>query len=199
MKINFAPTFEDSLDKLIMQQSWWYKTYEFFRYDIPRFIKNVWRFRKALSRHRWYDHHGSLMFLEIGLTHMSDNIEKHGLEVDESRLKKVTAMRRTIELIKNYNESNYIDIAEKELGELFLFDWEFEPVPDKPGYHRLIDDVTSEEKEHNNKVFARAREIEKEQWDELFVLLKGQDYSKFDDNIDWEKQFDGSGIRGWWD
>jgi hypothetical protein len=46
---------------------------------------------------------------------MSDNIEKHGNEVDESRLKKVAAMRRVVELIKNYNEDNYIDMAEKEL------------------------------------------------------------------------------------
>ena len=37
------------------------------------------------------------------------------------------------------------------------------------------------------------------QLDELFVILKGQDYTKFDKDIDWYEQFDGSGIKGWWD
>jgi hypothetical protein len=49
---------------------------------------------------------------------MSDNVEKRGNEVDEPRLKKVAAMRRAIELIQNYNEDIYIDMAEKELGKL---------------------------------------------------------------------------------
>jgi hypothetical protein len=39
--------------------------------------------------------------MEIGLTHMANNLEKHGLEVDGPRLKKVAKMRRAVELIKN--------------------------------------------------------------------------------------------------
>jgi hypothetical protein len=199
MEIKFADSFGDSIKRLIRHNTWWYKTYELFRYDLPRFFKNVWTFRKALWNHYWFDHHGTLMFLETGLTHISDTVEKYGNEIDESRLKKVDAMRRAIELIKNYNEDNYIDMAEKELGELVLHDWEFEPVPDKPGYSQLVDNDTDEERVHNRKVFDRAREIEKQEWDELFVILKGQDYTKFDKDIDWNKQFDGSGIKGWWD
>ena len=199
MDLKFADSFGDSIKRLIRHNTWWYKTYELFRYDLPRFFKNVWTFRKALWNHYWFDHHGTLMFLETGLTHISDTVEKFGNEVDESRLKKVEAMRRAIKLIKNYNEDNYIDMAEKELGELVLHDWEFEEVPDNPGYSQLIDNDTPEEKEHNKKVFDRAREIEEQEWDELFVILKGQDYTKFDKDIDWDKQFDGSGLRGWWD
>jgi len=199
MEIKFADSFGDSIKRLIRHNTWWYKTYELFRYDLPRFFKNVWTFRKALWNHYWFDHHGTLKFLEVGLTNISDTVEKYGHEVDESRLKKVAAMRRAIELIKNYNEDNYIDMAEKELGELMIHDWEFEPVPDKPGYSQLVDNDTDEEKKHNKKVFNRAREIEKQEWDELFVILKGQDYTKFDKDIDWDKQFDGSGIKGWWD
>jgi hypothetical protein len=90
-------------------------------------------------------------------------------------------------------------MAEKELGELMIHDWEFEPVPDKPGYSQLVDNDTDEEKEHNKKVFNRAREIGEQEWNELFEILKGQDTSKFDKDIDWYKQFDGSGLRGWWD
>jgi hypothetical protein len=90
-------------------------------------------------------------------------------------------------------------MAEKELGDLIFNDWEFEDVPDKPGFSQLVDNDTDEERVHNRKVFDRAREIEKQEWDELFVILKGQDYTKFDEKIDWDKQFDGSGIKGWWD
>ena len=199
MEIKFADTFGDSIKTLIRHNTWWYKTYELFRYDLPRFFKNVWMFRKALWSHYWFDHHGTLMFLETGLTHISNTVEKYGNEVDESRLKKVDAMRRVIQLIQNYNNDSYIDMAEKELGNLVLHDWEFEPVPDNPEYSQMVDKDTPEEKEHNSKVFARAREIQEKEWDELFLILKGQDYTKFDEDIDWDKQFDGSGLRGWWD
>jgi hypothetical protein len=211
MKVKFADSFGDSLKRMVRHQTWWYKTYELFRYDLPRFFKNVWTFRKALWDHYWFDHHGTLKFVEIGLTNISDTVEKYGNEVDGPRLKKVAAMRRAIELIKNYNEDNYIEMAEKELGELKLHDWEFEPVEGKPGFSRLVDKDTEEEKIHNRKIFNRAREIEEQEWDELFKILKGQDYKEYRELYDaqtekekkerelWNEWFDGSGIKGWWD
>ena len=164
MKVQFADTFTDSLRTLIRHQTWWYKTYSLFRHDLPRFFKNVWTFRKALWSHYWFDHHGTLMFLETGLTNIADTVEKYGNEVDGPRLKKVAKMRRAIELIKNYNEDKYIEMAESELGPLAIYEWEFEPVPDKPEYSRIIDRDTEEEKIHNRKVFNRAREIEEKEW-----------------------------------
>jgi hypothetical protein len=211
MTIGFADTFTKSLKKMIRQQTWWYKTYEFFRYDISRFIGNVWRFRKGLSRHYWWDHHGMLMFMEAALTDMSDRLEKDGSEIDSPRLKKVEKMRRTIQLIKNYNQDLYIEMAEKELGKLNLYDWEFETVPDSPDLKRLVDKDTEEEKEHNRKVFNRAREIGESEWNELWQIFKGQDnkeYQKLKETLTEEqkrkedqyyKWFDGSDLRGWWD
>lgn len=207
MKIQFANSFSKSIKRLIRHQTWWYKTYSLFRHDLPRFFKNVWTFRKALWSHYWFDHHGTLKFLEIGLTNISDTVEKHGIEVDGPRLKKVAKMRRAIELIKNYNESNYIEMAESELGQLVLHDWEFEPVPDKPEYSRIIDRDTEEEKIHNRKVFERAHEIEEKEWKELFEILKGQRHTEYQMFLDesedksnaWDNWFDGSGIKGWWD
>ena len=207
MKIQFADTFTDSLRTLIRHQTWWYKTYSLFRHDLPRFFKNIWKFRKGLWNHYWFDHHGTLKFLEIGLTDMADRIEKDGMEVDSSRLKKVTKMRRAVELIKNYNESNYIDMAEKELGNLISRDWEFEDIEDKPGFSRLLDNDTEEEKVHNRKVFNRATEIEEKEWKELFEILKGQSHSEYlmfldkseDKKSAWDIWFDGSDLRGWWD
>ena len=201
MEVNFADSFEDSLKKMISHNTWWYKTYNLFRRGIPNFVKNVWRFRKPLWNHNWWDNHASLEFLQVSLTHMADNIEKYGIEIDGPRLKKVEKMRRASQLIQNYINDLYSEMAESELGELILHDWEFEDVPDKPGFSRLVDKETPEEKEHNTKVFKRAHEIESQEWNELFEILKGQDVNKFDKDYDydWEKQFDGSGLKYWWD
>jgi hypothetical protein len=199
MEVNFADSFEDSLKTMISHNTWWYKTYNLFRRGIPNFVKNVWRFRKPLWNHNWWDNHASLEFLQVSLTHMADNIEKYGNEIDGPRLKKVEKMRRASQLIQNYINDLYSEMAESELGELIRHDWEFEDVPDKPGFSRLVDKETPEEKEHNTKVFKRAYEIESQEWNELFEILKGQDVNKFDKDYDWEKQFDGSGLKYWWD
>jgi hypothetical protein len=211
MEVKFADSFADSLKTLIRHQTWWYKTYSFFRYDTPRFLKNVWRFRKPLWGHYWWDHHALLEFMEIGLSEMSDKIEKYGNEVDESRLKKVKAMKRAAELIHNYNKDLYIDMAEKELGEIIHHPWEFEDVPDQPGYSQLKDLVTPEEKDHNRKVFARAREIEEAEWKELWQIIKGQNYEEFKkleesltedqkkEKDHYNEWFDGSNLKTWWD
>lgn len=211
MKVEFADTFGDSIKRLIRHNRWWYKTYSLFRYDIPRFLKNVWKFRKPLANHYWWDHHALLQFMEIGLSDMGDKMEKHGLEVGPSRLKKVKAIKRAAELIKNYNEDLYLEMAEAELGEIINHDWEFEAVEDKPGYSKLIDKETEEEKEHNRKVFERTREIGEQEWKELCGILQGQDhreYQKISESLTVEerkeedyyyKWFDGTGLRGWWD
>lgn len=211
MEVKFADTFAESIERLIRSERWYNKLWQWIRRDVPHFWKNVWRFRKALSKHYWWDHHGSLEFMRIAFEDMAKNIEERGLEIDISRLKKVDMMRRAVELIKNYNEDNYIAMAEAELGELILHDWEFEEVPDKPGFSRLVDKDTPEEKEHNDKVYNRAREIEEQEWNELWTILKGQDheeYKEFEKTLTEEekketdqyyKWFDGSGLKGWWD
>ena len=206
-----ADSFFKSLKRMLNRERWYWKVHDFLKYDILRFLKNVWRFRRALFNHYWWDHHGTLMFMEIGLTHMADRIEKDGMEVDESRLKKVAAMRRAVELIKNYNEDLYIDMAEAELGKLVLHDWNFVPVEGKEDLFELEDKDTAEEKAHNRKVFDRAREIGEQEWTELWQILKGQDYREYDAfyqaKSDEEKKredhydnwFNGTGMRGWWD
>jgi hypothetical protein len=149
--------------------------------------------------------------MEIGLSDMGDKLEKYGMEVDISRLKKVKAIKRAAELIRNYNEDLYIEMAEAELGEVIHHEWEFEEVEDKPGYSRLVDNETEEEKAHNRKVFERAREIGEQEWKELWRIMQGQEneiYQKmFQSLTDEEKKekdhyyewFDGTDLRGWWD
>jgi hypothetical protein len=210
MKIGFADSFFDSLERLNTHQTWWYKTYESIRYGIPRFFKNVWRFKSELYDFYPWDYSYNLSIFRRSLEITADDLEKNGMEVSESRLKKVEKIRRAIELLNNVRGNSHIEAAEKELGNLFLSDWNFEEVPDSEGSFRLIDSETPEQKEHNSKVFARSNEIEEEEWNELFEILKGQDhedYKKFADKANlsgdghdtWSEWFDGSGIRNWWD
>ena len=215
MEIKFANTFEKSLKKLIRQNTWWYKTYSLFRYDIPRFFKNTWKFRKALWNHYWFDHHGTLRFMEIGIRDMAEKIEKYGIEVDKPRLKKVAAMRRAADLIRNYNEDLYLDMAEAELGEINYKKPLFEKDENNPDYYLMVDNDTPDAKEHKSKVYARTREIEESEWNELWTIIKGQDMEEFRDFYkkvksgeandfekeqgEWDNWFDGSGMKGWWD
>ena len=56
MKIEFADSFWKSLKTLSRHETWWYKTYEFFRRDLPYFLENIWFFRKELYAFRSWDY-----------------------------------------------------------------------------------------------------------------------------------------------
>jgi hypothetical protein len=200
MEINVAPTFFDSIKRMISREKWYWKTWDFLRRDMPRFFRNLWMFRKDLYNYRWYSgQHAVLPFMKTALMDMAAKVDEYGLEVEHSKSKKIMKMWRAAKLMEHFIEDDFIELAEMELGELIHRKFEFEDVPDKPGFYQLVDNESPEEKEHNSKVFARAREIEKQMWDELWTIIQGQDYTKFDKDIDWDKQFDGSGLRGWWD
>lgn len=211
MKIQFANSFSKSLKRLIWHQHPVYKIYEVFRYKIPMFFKNLWFFRKELWDFRSWDYGFNLMMLRRSLEKTVNTIEVYGNEVEESRMKKVEKMKRVIELLKNVRSDSYIEMAEKELGEIKHIDWEFEEVPDNPGYMKLVDKEDEEEKNHNRKVYDRANEIESEEWKEIWRILEGQDHSDYTKLMDssseedkrntdlWCKWFDGSGMKNWWD
>ena len=165
-----------------------------------RFIKNIWAFRKTLWNFRWWDYHFTLEMMKTSLVIMSDNLETKGIEVDVSRLKKVAKMRRAIEIMNNLQGIQHIEMAEKELGELFIEPFEFKPSESHPGSYDLVERNTPEEKEHNSKVYARANEIEEQEWNELWNIFKGQDNTKYSPyNQDWDDWFDGSNMKTWWD
>jgi hypothetical protein len=213
MKVNITDTFTKSLKRLMMHESWWYKTYSFIRWDVWHFFSNVWKFRKELYEHRWWDYHFTLQMLYRSIAIMEKGMHA-GLEVRESREKKIQKMQRLLVLLDNKINDTYIELAEKELGyEMISKGFEFEEVEETEStgkkLYRLADNETEEERELNRKIFDRARELEKEQWDEIWEILKGQDNTEYIDMIqqkdtngkqkDWNDWFDGSGIRGWWD
>ncbi len=200
MDIVFADSFWKSLKKLSRHQTWWYKTYEVFRYKIPMFFENLWYFRKELWYFRSWDYTFNLKLLSRSLEKTANTLEFHGNEIEISRMKKVAKIKRVIEIIESIDESNYIDRAEKVLGQLKNTDWLFNNVEDTP-----------EEKEHNRKVFEMARKIEEDEWKELCLIIKGQNHEEFEkiyNNLDseekfrhsyYEEWFDGSGMKNWWD
>jgi len=200
MEIKFADSFWKSLKTLSKHQTWWYKTYEFFRRDLPYFLENIWFFRKELWAFRSWDYSYNLDLFRRSLEKTVHTIEYHGNEVDESRLKKVEKMKRAIQLINNIRIDEYVKIAEKELGELKNSDWLWDDRED-----------TDEERIHNKKVFERAREIEDSEWNELWSIIQGQNVKEYSEIYNsktdeekkegdvWNNWFDGSGLKGWWD
>ena len=200
MEIKFADSFWKSLKTLSRHQTWWYKTYEFFRRDLPYFLENIWFFRKELWSFRSWDYSYNLDLFRRSLEKTVHTIEYHGNEVDESRLKKVEKMKRAIQLINNIRIDEYVKIAEKELGELKNSDWLWDDRED-----------TDEERIHNKKVFERAREIEDSEWNELWSIIQGQNVKEYSEIYNsktdeekkegdvWNNWFDGSGLKGWWD
>lgn len=211
MEVKFADTFMPSLKKMIARERWYWKTWDFIRYDFPRFCKNIWWFKKELWDYRWYGSNGSLAFLKRATEMQVKFFEERGNEEKTSAGKKIAKMKRAIVLLENSIDKNHTELAEEQLGKLIHHPWIFDPVEEKPGYSQIRDQDTPEEKEHNSAVYALSRKIQEDEWNELWNIIKGQDFDKFkktpkkienDHNKSydyWQSQFDGSGIRGWWD
>lgn len=200
MKIIFADSFFDSLKRISRHQTWWYKTYEFFRYDIWRFFLNIYRFRKELWNFQPWDYAYNLRLLRRSLELTRDEIV-NGHEEDRSRLKKVAKMDRAIELLHNFTEDTFIEQAETLCGKsLILSNWD-----------NINEEDSEEVKVNNREILDKAHELQRAQWEELWGIFKGTrnesatsvTQKKSIENQDtWDEyfdNFDGSDIRGWWD
>jgi hypothetical protein len=192
MKVEFKDSFFESVEKLVWYDTNLWKVWAAIRYDIPLFFKNVWRFRKELYNHQWWDYRFTLEMLYRSLSIMEKGMSEKGIEVAETRNVKLIKMRRALELLKHKLDDDYIQRAEDELGELSNNPIEFEPVEGKEGLYSMVDNDTPTEKRHAKKVYKRARVIEDKEWSELWDILKGKKFTT------WEK-YDGSDLRGWWD
>jgi hypothetical protein len=191
MKIEAEDSFFESIERLVWYDTKLWKAWEFITRTIPRFFKNIWRFRKELSSHEWWDYHFTLEMLYRSLSIMEAKMVD-GMEEPISRNKKVAKMRRALELLKHKLDDDYIERAEGELGELSRNPIEFEPVEGKEGLYSMVDNDTPAEKRHAKKVYKRARVIEEKEWKELWDIFKGKKFTTWD-------KYDGSDLRGWWD
>lgn len=152
--------------------SWYYKIYEFIRWDFWNFFKNVWKFKKQLLKHREFDSYYSLQMFQRSLEILLDNMKKYSYH--ETKNLKIQKLERTIELLNWHTKDLFIELAEKELGIELIFE---------DSFLKITDD--------ERKVFKRSDEIEKESWIELMKLLKGQESLEL-------VEFDGSGLKSWW-
>jgi hypothetical protein len=192
MRVEVKDSFFESVEKLVWYDTKLWKVWSAIRYDIPLFFKNVWRFRKELYNHQWWDYRYTLEMMYRSLSIMVVKLEKDGIEEDVSRGKKVVKIKRALELLKHKLDDDYIERAELELGELSNRPLDFEPVEGNEGLYRMIDNDTPAEKKHATKVYKRARVIEEREWKELWDIFKGKKFTTIE-------KFDGSDMRGWWD
>jgi hypothetical protein len=181
MKITFADSFFKSFERIKMYETWWYKIYEFLRYDLPNFFRNIWLFRKELTRFRWYDYEYTLQMFSRCLIIMEKNIDEKGSEVPETKNLKLKKMRRAIEILNNIDEFHYIETAEKEMGTL-------------KNINIFINDNDPNDIEFNRRIYVRADRLKEIEWEELWDIIKGTKKTEYNYN-----HFDGSDIRSWWD
>ena len=191
MKVEASESFFESLERLAWYDTKLWKVWDFIKRTIPRFFKNIWRFRKELAHHEWWDYRYTLEMLYRSLVIMESKMHA-GMEIRETRDKKVEKMQRAIQLLKHKLDDDYTERIEAELGKLILHDWEFEELEN--GNHRVIDNDTPAERKHNRMIFKEAHKLEDKEWIELWNILKGTKYSKT-----WGDTFDGTDMRGWWD
>jgi hypothetical protein len=192
MKIEFAPSFFESLKKLSRQNTWWYKSYEFIRYDIPWVIRNFKRFWKLVWNYRPWDYSGSMALFSKGLSGIADTLVT-GYEIPKPRGKKIVKIRRAVEIMDHLCKDSFIDLAEKKLGYEVNSEYLFREEP-------------PEIAAKNKAIFDLARDIEESEYEELWTILKGNKIPEMPEDLDsneaskwYDKHFDGTGIRGWWD
>jgi len=194
-----------------MRENIFVKFYSFFKRDLPRFFKNIWFFRKQLWEFRGWDYSYNLDLFAKSLEKTAYVLEFQGNEIMESRMLKVEKIKRVIEIINNHKDIGYIELAEKQIGDLKPTKINFIDIEDKPGYKEMVDESPTENQEHNRKVYRLADDIEAEEWKELWRILEGQDHQDYVNLVNstseeekektdlWLKWFDGSGMKHWWD
>ena len=210
MKLKYEDSILEKIVDTIYYDTNLWKVWAAVRYDIPLFFKNIWRFRKELYQHQWWDYNFTLQMMYRSLSIMVTRLEKDGIEIDSHRLKKVNAIKRALIILKSKIDGDYIERAELEYGEIHSRPFQFKPIENSNSY-RMVDDDTPAEKKHRTKIYAYANKLEEDEWKELWKIFEGQDIKQFSkllksktkeeqrNNDVWGEWFDGSGMRGWWD
>ena len=201
MKVKFADSFFESLDRLIVRERWYWKTWDWIRYDFPKGVYNIFYFWRVVWNFRPWDSSYQFSFIQRGLPRLREAMA-NGHEIELSLNKKLEKVDIMIEILNRMEEDNYIAYAEKALGRsvdisygIFGSKEEEEPV-----------EITKA----NREIFDLSAKLEEDDWNEFIYLLKGQDmkdYKEIHDKLsDEEKRdhdhyytwFDGSGIKSWW-
>ena len=140
-------------------------------YGVPNFFRNLFYFRKVLWDFHNYDYVFNLMMLKRSLESSLTYYDSVNYNGDISSHKKMCdKIKRSIELINNIIENNYLER------------------------------VKTDSNKGTDSLYNDADKLEKNEWNELFSILKGQDdqFEIADIIHITEKPYDGSGMRTWW-
>jgi hypothetical protein len=162
------------------------RVYDFFRYDLPRFIKNLWAFRKDIYYFRPDMENSYLYFLHTSLMQgLKMHMENH-VEEDVMHAKIIEKMQRAIELLTIHINDTYSEEAEKMLGVK----------------HSETISLSDGFTEDDLKLLKKSMELEEKNWGELWRIIKGQSvFERVPDEwgTGFPDNFDGTGIKHWGD
>jgi len=182
-------TFLNELHKLIYRDNKFYKVWRFLTSGMFHFVKNVWYFRKELYEYQKWDWLYQISLLRKGLELHSDYLTEHGHDDDKIKFKKINKIDRVVYILKCHENDTFIELAEMELGYEYKHDF------CELGNNKL----SYLEKEQNAAIYKKSLEIEDILWCEFLEIIDGQDLSSVRSELEWERKFDGSGIKGWID
>ena len=203
MEVKFTDTFFESLQKMVNRQRWYWKAWDFLRYDLPEGIKNLRFFFSVIWRYRDWDYNFQLKILKRSLEPLAKSL-RDGNEVEDPRMKKVAKIERAVEILSHIADDTYTDMAAEQLG--YGVDFSYGLFGDKPDNEEPL-----EVKEANRKLFQLSHDIEQKEWNELWEIFKGQEpshYTMFRDKVkeeggndedSWNRWYNGTGMNRWWD
>ena len=201
MKVKFADSFFESLDRLITRERWYWKTWDWIRYDFPKGVYNIFYFWRVVWNFRPWDSSYQFSFIQRGLPRLREAMA-NGYEIELSLNKKLEKVDIMIEILNRMEEDNYIAYAEKALGRSVDISYGF--------FGSNDEQEPTEVTEANREIFDLSAKLKEDDWNEFIYLLKGQDmkdYKEIHDKLSEEEKqdhdhyytwFDGSGIKSWW-
>ena len=143
-------------------------------YETKWSLWGIFKYINITRKMRPWDYIYILDMLQFQLTILKNNIE-NGNEVFDNRYNKIKDIQRTIDLINNKLNQNYID-----------------RLPIKPSWYnydgkiQINRDHSTEEIIMDSKIMDVAYKLEEDEWNELWdTIKKGNHYE--------------SGIDSWWD
>jgi hypothetical protein len=168
------------------------RIYDFFRYNLPRFIKNFWVFRKDIYYFRPDIENSHLWFLHTSLTETLKMHMNNHIEGDIVHDKIIQQIQRAIVLLTIHINDTYLDEAKKILR------LKYNNTFSMPIYDPAIGDTISAK---NIMLMEQAFKLEERNWEELWQIIKGQNLKERGepDNNGFPENFNGMGINHWGD
>ena len=200
MKVKFADSFFESLDRLVTRERWYWKTWDWIRYDFPKGVYNIFYFWKVVWNFRPWDSSYQFSFMQRALPRLREAMA-NGHEIELSLNKKLEKIDIMIEILNRMKEDDYIAYAENALDRA---------VDVSHGIFGNNEDEPIEITKANREIFDLSTKLEEDDWAEFIYLIKGQDmadYKEIHDKLSEEEKrdhdhyytwFDGSGIKSWW-